>query len=133
MKKGKPSFDLKNLTLPKDDPYCKQVTFPDGEVGRLTRVPEKVRRRRKYFAMLPMEWYDRMQGASGQTYRVAWYLLFMHWRGKGAPIKLNNVMLETDGVSRQSKWKALADLERRGLITVERRRHRSPLVQLLLV
>jgi uncharacterized membrane protein len=39
-------------------------------------------------------------------------------------------MLKIDGISRQSKWRALNDLEQRGLIVVERRRRRSPLVRL---
>jgi hypothetical protein len=37
--------------------------------------------------------------------------------------------LRIDGISRYSKWKALGDLERRGLVTVERRPRRSPLVR----
>ena len=38
---------------------------------------------------------------------------------------------QIDGVSRQAKWRALNDLERRGLISVERRRRRSPLIRVL--
>jgi len=46
-------------------------------------------------------------------------------------VKFPNGMLGIDGVSRRSKWRALNDLERRGLITVERRPGRSPIVRLL--
>jgi hypothetical protein len=114
-----------------DDPFLlERLRLPGGVIARRV-VPEKVRRRRRHFVMLPMAWYDRLKGANGQTCRVAWYLLYLHWKDKGEPVKLNNGMLETDGVSRQSKWKALADLERRGLVAVERRPKRSPIVRLL--
>jgi hypothetical protein len=53
----------------------------------------------------------------------------LHWKGNGAPIKLSNGMLEIDGISRQAKWRALTDLERLGLIQVERRPNRSPIVR----
>jgi hypothetical protein len=108
-----------------------RLRIDPGEVW--AAVPKKVRRRREHFAMLPMTWYERMKGANGQTCRVAWYLLYLHWKGKGEPIKLPNGMLKMDEISRQSKWRALGDLERRGLITVARRPHRSPIIRLLLV
>jgi hypothetical protein len=116
-------FDLDKLRLPEDW----QVP------ARPASVPNKIKKRREHFTKLPMSWYDRMKGVNGQTCRVAWYLLYLHWKGKGEPIKFANGMLETDGVSRQSKWRALSDLERRGLITIERHRGKSPIVRLLLV
>jgi hypothetical protein len=44
-----------------------------------------------------------------------------------------NGMLKYDGISWKSKWRALTDLERRGLITVVRRRRKSPIVRVLVV
>jgi hypothetical protein len=110
-------FDLENLKLP-------------DEVQALARVPAKIRKRREKFAMFPMVWYEALNGAPGTTYRLAIYLLHLHWKGGGGPIKLANGMLKNDGVSRQTKWRALGDLEHRGLITVEHRPRRSPLVRL---
>jgi hypothetical protein len=95
-------------------------------------VPAKIRKRREHFVMLPMTWYERLKGAHGQTYRVAWYLLYLHWKSKGSPIKLANGMLAMDGVPATSKRRALGDLERRGLITVERQFRKSPVVRLVL-
>ena len=94
-------------------------------------VPRKIQKRRQHFVMVPWSWIERLNGATGQTYRVAMILLYMDWKNRGAPIKLPNGMLEIDGVSRYSKWRALGDLEQRGLISVERRRRRSPIVRLL--
>jgi len=93
-------------------------------------TPAKIKRRREHFAMLPMTWYERLKGADGQTYRVAWFLLYLHWKNNGGPIKLANGMLAMDGVPPQSKRRALRDLERRGLITVEWRPRKSPIVRL---
>ena len=79
-----------------------------------------------------MAWRERLTGATGNTILVALDLLYLAWKGgKGAPVKLANGMLRHDRVSRHSKWRALNELERRGLITVERRPKRSPLVHVL--
>jgi hypothetical protein len=82
--------------------------------------------------MVPQSWIDRLNGAAGQTYRVALFLLYEGWRAKTDTVKLGNGMLNFDGVSRYSKWRALTDLERRGLVKVERRPKRPPLVHLVL-
>jgi len=94
-------------------------------------VPRKIRKRRQQFVMVPWSWVEKLEGAAGQTYRVALVLLYLHWKGDGKPIKLPNGMLQLDGVSRRSKWRALGYFERRGLIMVERRHKRSPTVRVL--
>jgi len=38
-------------------------------------------------------------------------------------------MLKIDGISRQSKWRGLVELEKVGLVTIERRPNRSPIVR----
>ena len=107
-------------------------TSPGITVERqVTFASRKILKRQQHFIMMPWAWVERLEGASGHTYYVAICLLYLHWRGsKSAPVKLPNGMLKIDGVSRQSKWRALNDLERRGLIVVERRRRKSPLVRL---
>lgn len=77
-----------------------------------------------------VSWFEALNGASGQAYRVALYLLHLRWKDGEKPIKLANGMLGIDGVSRYSKRRALEDLARRGLITVERHQRRSPVVRL---
>jgi hypothetical protein len=110
-------YDLENLRL-----------SPELEVRRVT--PRKLQKRREQFVMVPFSWLDRLKGASGRTYRLALLLLHLSWRTKGGPVKLANGMLKLDGVSRYSKWRALTELERRGLITVERRFRKSPQIRL---
>jgi hypothetical protein len=41
-------------------------------------------------------------------------------------------MLEYDGISRQSKWRALRTLKRLGLIVVECRNNKSPVIYIQL-
>jgi hypothetical protein len=113
-----------------DDPIDGFVLTDDQVQQRLASVPRKIQKRRQHFVQVPWAWVERLVGAPGQTYRLALMLLYQHWKRKGEPVKLANGMLKIDGVSRASKWRALADLERRGLVTVERRPRRSPLVHL---
>jgi hypothetical protein len=118
-----------------EDPYAdlKRRRLPDGTVllERRAVVPNKIQRRRHHFILVPIRWFEKLAGATGQTYRVALFLLYLDWRTRGEPIRLSNSLMQIDGVSRQSKWRALAALERRGLIVIERRPSRSPLVRLL--
>lgn len=81
--------------------------------------------------MLPFAWLERLAGAGGQVYAVALHLLYRDWKSNGMPIKLANGMLKIDGIGRTTKHRALADLERRGLIAVDRRRRKSPTIRLL--
>jgi hypothetical protein len=101
-----------------------------GEVLERRLVPRKMQRRQEHFVRVPWTWIDRLKGADGQTYRVALYLLYMDWKGDGSPVKLTSGALAVDGVPRETKRRALADLERRGLVTVERLPRKSPIVRL---
>ena len=119
-----------------DDPYAdlKRCRLPDGmaiPVECRVGTPQKLQRRRRHFISVPMVWFERLAGASGQTYRVALCLLYLGWRARGEPIQLANGLLQVDDVSRHSKWRALDELERRGLVVIERRPRRSPIIKLL--
>jgi len=109
------------------DPDRLRMDF--GEVRAV--VPEKIKKRREHFVKLPMTWYERLRGANGQTYRVAWFLLYQHWRNTGEPFKVPNGMLAIDGVPPRTKCRALRDLVRRDLICVEWRKKKSPIVRVV--
>jgi hypothetical protein len=112
-------LDLDNLRYQPDD-------------ARWAAVPKKIRQRRQQFVQVPWTWLERLaQSRSANTYRVAVTLLYLHWKADGDPIKLANGMLAIDGVSRSSKWRALAELEQFGLITVGRRHKKSPIITLV--
>jgi hypothetical protein len=113
-----------------DPPDFADIALTDEQVKGLARVPRRIQKRRERFVMMPMAWRESLKGATGQTILLAVDLLYLGWRRRG-PITLANGMLRYDGISRQSKWRGLNELERRGLITVERRHRRSPIVTLL--
>jgi hypothetical protein len=94
-------------------------------------VPTKVRKRREQFVQVPMWWYEKLANPPPTcrcTCLVALHVLYLNWKNDGKPFKLANGMLAYDGVSPDSKWRALKDLERRGLIMVEWRKKKSPVI-----
>jgi hypothetical protein len=93
-----------------------------------TITPRKIAKRREHFIMVPFYWLERLNGASGKDHSVALHLRYLHWKNNHRPFTLANGMLKIDGISRASKWRALAELERRGLISIERRRRKSPVI-----
>jgi hypothetical protein len=65
--------------------------------------------------------------ADGSTYRVALYLLDRASFSELVP--LGNAAVKRQGVSQRSKWRALRELRQAGLIAVEARQGRPPLVK----
>jgi hypothetical protein len=107
------------------DPFdLDKLRLPEVQVG--TPTPRKIARRREHFVQVPFSWLERLNGASGKAHSLALHLLYLNWRNKGRTFTLANGMLKIDGISRASKWRALAELERRGLISIGRRRRKSP-------
>ena len=95
-----------------------------------TRPKKKKWRRR--FIKVPWSWVDRLKTSNrGATYRVALHLIYAHWRAGGRPIHLANITLAEEGVNRRAKWRALGELERFGLVKIERRSRKAPLVTLI--
>jgi len=122
-----------------DPPEDLRVHLLDAETRALLenarkvpRVPKKIQKRQQHFIKVPWFWFEKLQKVkSAQTYRLALLLLYLHWRGSGGPVKLANGTPKAEGISRQSKWRALVELEQLGLIVIERRSRRSPVVRLL--
>lgn len=91
------------------------------------RQPARRKKWRRQFVRVPWAWAERLQAARRvNTYRLALLLLYEYWRTGGRPIALTNAGLVEEGVSPRSKTRALAELERIGLIEVKRRRGRAP-------
>ena len=87
-------------------------------------------RRKTQFVKVPMEWIDRLDRARHtSTFKVAFELLHRRWKGGDKPVLLPNAGLA--GVSRIEEWRALAELELLGLIAIERRRRKAPLITIL--
>jgi hypothetical protein len=99
-------------------------------------VSDKPKRARKgLFVKVPLEWVDRLTSAraSGNTCILAIHLLHEKFKNRRSDVKLANGALALDGISRNRKWVVLGILEKLGLVTVERRPKKSPIVTLLQV
>jgi hypothetical protein len=53
------------------------------------------------------------------------------WKDGGEPFRLSNGAVAMEGVPRQRKWDALGELEQLGLITVERRKRKTPRITVI--
>jgi hypothetical protein len=120
-----PFDDLDNLRLTPEDIAAIQARA----------APTPRRRRQQPFTKFPRSWENRMQTVRhASSYRVALYLLYQTWKADEhliRPIRLSNTALAELGVSRWAKWRALRELERVGLIRVEERPRKSPLIHIL--
>ena len=121
-----------------DDPYAdlKQHRLTPGTQTIIERrvgfVPQKIQKRQGQFVKVPWVWIDRLAKARHiSTYRVALRVLHLHWKRSGQQFALSNGMLEMDGVNRWGKWDALHELEQLGLIRVERRPRKSPVITVI--
>jgi hypothetical protein len=119
-------FDPTNLGL-SQELVARQAPLTDP-----ARAGAAPKRQRREFVIVPMAWKDRLAGAvHASTFKLALHLLYQHWKNDGAAIKLSNVALAKDGISRWAKWRSLGELERLGLIAVERKNRRSPVVRIV--
>jgi hypothetical protein len=82
------------------------------------------------FVKLPMLWAQCLidNRAGVNAYRVALYVLHEAWRTNNPKVKLTNAVLAANGVRRKGKATALRQLRKAGLISVEERPNKSPIV-----
>ena len=107
-------FDLEKLRMP----------VPEVQIGPAAKAAADrvARRREREFIRFPRVWEKRLEASNSlNTYRVALVVLFRHWKAGEKPFALSNITMSTGGVNRQGKWRALQELERLGLIRVEKR------------
>ena len=109
--------------------------MPDTEpppLEQATQVVAKGRPTRQGFTMLPDPWRVRLRAARrAATWNVAAELLSRSFKEHQQTIRLSNVGLASIGVASRQKWRALAELEKLGLVSIDRRTRKSPYVTLL--
>jgi hypothetical protein len=90
---------------------------------------------KKRFVQVPLWWAEAVAkvATGGATMLVSVYLLHMAWKAKSTTFPLPNGYLDRCGVSRKIKYRVLRELEAAGLIVVERRHRKSPLVTLVVI
>jgi hypothetical protein len=101
-------------------------------LAKLTKAkPARPKKWRRQFVQVPWLWVECLRGVrAGNTYRLALLLLYEHWRTGGHSIAVSNVAVLAEGLSRRAKWRSIAELERLGLIKVQRHRSRAPRISL---
>ena len=80
-------------------------------------------------------WWIAVAAKATNTRRalVCIELLYASWKARNLTFPLPNGRLKKLGISRETKRRALQDLERAGLIVVERRPRKTPIVTLVLL
>jgi hypothetical protein len=111
-------LDLDDLKLP-----------PEIVRERTVGVPQRIKKRQRQFVQLPLALVDKVgRHSRDKTFVVLCHLLHLEWKQRGGPIKLPNGLLDKLGVGRGAKSRALSKLERLGIVSVERRDRKSPIV-----
>jgi hypothetical protein len=125
----KPTFRLDDIQL---DTTSAEFAAPTPEALAKSARTRPAPKRRQQFTIVPQAWSGRLRNARlAATLKLAIFLLYQHWWTKGRPIKLTNVAAAKAGVSSDQKPRALEELELLGLVAVERRPKKSPVVALL--
>jgi hypothetical protein len=92
-------------------------------------VPQRIKKRHRQFVQLPLAWIDILaRNSRNKTFAVLCHLVHLNWKQGGGPIKVPNGFLEMLGVKPDAKSYALNKLENLGIISVERRENKSPIV-----
>ena len=86
----------------------------------------------RHYTLVPREWEAQLSKAKRvSTFRLALELLYQHWHNGGKTIVISSKITRAARLSARSKSNALAELQRLGLIDVDRRAGRAPRVIML--
>jgi hypothetical protein len=97
----------------------------------LEAITPMKRKKVEAFVKVPLWWITAAaKHARSPATLVMVELLRASWKARSSTFSLPNSRLAKLGVSREIKRRVLRDLERSGLITVERRPSKSPIVTL---
>jgi hypothetical protein len=116
------TFDLANLRL------TAEASAAMDRATAAKQTQSQPKRQRQQFVMVPWWWVERLTHARHMAaYRLALFVLYQHWKTK-KPVVASNRALKPMDVPRRSKYRAIRELERLGLIRAEARPRRSPLI-----
>ena len=80
---------------------------------------------------IPLHWISIAMKLPGKSWHVATAIWFLAGLNNSATVKLNQSVLDQLGISRYSKSRALAHLEKAELIVTESRNGKNPIITLL--
>jgi hypothetical protein len=97
-------------------------------------APVKRKQKAEPFVKVPLWWITAATKATNNHKAlVCIELLYASWKAKSLTFPLPNARLQKGGITRETKRRALRDLERSGLIIVERPSRKTPIVTLILL
>jgi hypothetical protein len=89
------------------------------------------RKKPEPFARISLSWAAMAAAATNCPKAMVWiWLIYRAWQTKSATIAVPNGALTKLGVSRETKRRALKELEAAGLIAVNQQTRKTPLVTL---
>jgi hypothetical protein len=89
-------------------------------------------KRETQFAPVRLEWAAKVaKRTRSPAFAVKVALAYMAWKAGGPAFPLTNTLLDRLGVNRENKRRALANLEKNGIVQLERRGRRAPIVTML--
>ena len=107
-------------------------TSAERRQSELEEAAPKKRRKVEPFVKVPLWWIQQAATTTkSSTTLVCIELLHRSWKAKSPTFPLPNGNLRKLGVSREIKRRVLRDLEKGGLITVERPTRKTPIVTLV--
>ena len=80
---------------------------------------------------VPLNWFSAAARLPGRSLHAALAVWVLAGQSRSEQVGFTNVIAERFGLDRNSKYRALDWLEQAGLVRVERKLGRSPLVTLL--
>ncbi len=125
---NKPAFAFQELALKPRKAEIKEIKTREG-----TKLPKPGAYEKFFFGNIPWDWISIAVKLPGKCFHVAiciWHLCCLN-KGK-ATVKLSMKMLRDEfNVNRQTAYKALAMLEGKGLIIVDRCQGRNSIITVL--
>jgi hypothetical protein len=99
----------------------------------LRSTPPPLAKRTGKHVQVPLWMSDALTraGAPGSAWAVLHFLLFESWKTESVKIEFANGFAKTLGISHDSKIRGLRELERLGLVSVEWRDRKSPVVRIV--
>ena len=109
----------------------------DEVFAELQHAPPRKRRGKSSkdpFAMVPLWWIEQAARAAEtpRAFVLVW-LLHLAWRARSMTFPIPNGALAKRGVSRWVKYEVIDALEEAGLVTVDRRHGKTPIVTLVVL
>jgi hypothetical protein len=119
-----------------DEELRQQLLAQTARNKAITRAQQRQPSKRPTgaFVTVPLWWVERLRQAKrASTFLLALDLLYRAWRLKNYDaLAVSNIVASQAGVSRSSKWRALRELERLGLVIIRSKKRQAPTVQVLL-